>query len=85
LGGYRIIRQTTEKLMMELMKQEEELTDEEKGGPGCQTDMVGQCQFKIFYWQQYDHFQITKIRSLLCCCFFTAGDYMYNHFEISGS
>lgn len=38
---FRAIRKTSEKLMLELMKQEEELTEEDRGGFGCQTDMCG--------------------------------------------
>jgi hypothetical protein len=40
---HSVLRSTGEKLMMELMKQEELLTAEERGGVACQTDLVGRC------------------------------------------
>jgi predicted PP-loop superfamily ATPase len=41
---HKQIRKSSEKLMLELMRQEEELEDEERGGVGCQTDMCGKCE-----------------------------------------
>ena len=35
------LRRSSETLMAELMKQEAELTAEERGGHGCQTDLIG--------------------------------------------
>ena len=35
------LRHSCERLMLELLRQEAELTSEQKGGHGCQTDLLG--------------------------------------------
>ena len=39
------LRRSSETLMAELMRQEAELTAEERGGHGCQTDLIGRLQW----------------------------------------